>query len=196
MTALALTFFNMGFTAETPHPMHRAGGGILVTSGNIPLKPLEKCTNPNWLKEKKEYSVLGSISGLNEQTGWVKLSFSFIPEKSGEIRLCLLGGGTCKPDYFQKKPNQCWVVWDTLSLQGAKIVNGDFEDIGTQKYPNAWMSQSMVSGECCGIKPHQGRFMLPINENHQAVQDKIQVTEGQKVTVSAFIRFLKCVPQK
>ena len=196
MAVLSVMTLYAGMAAELAHPEHRAGGGILVTSKDVVLTPQENCTHPSWLKEKKQYAVLGSVSKVNEQSGWIKISFSFLPDKNGKIRLSLLGGGVCKPNYFQKEENECRVVWDSIDMQGAKIVNGSFEDVGSKQYPNGWKSQSTVSPEKNGIKPHHGKFMLPVSRNHQAAQENIPVTAGQKITISAWIRFFECMPPK
>jgi len=151
------------------------------------LKPLRGCEAPSWAKPKG-YRLSARMSSLPTES-WRELSFSFMPQASGEVSLILLGG-VSYTDPLTKTRRPVWVYVDDMRVEGAKLLNGDFEERQRNGAALAWRThvkpgmairdpKLAASGEWLVKVAHDRRFM-----------QKLRLTAGQAVTVRAKVRGL------
>ncbi len=150
---------------------------IDILSSNVKLKPASKikggyCSNPAWMKKKKEFYVSSQGPQLKEGE-WVDYEVSFIPETDGVVVIRLMGN--CHRDKNHKMIPE-WVCWDDVVIEGAEVVNGDFEK-GADK-PSGWR---IGKGQYLS---KDGNKYIKAWHNRRAEQT-IKVKAGQKVMIKA-----------
>jgi hypothetical protein len=144
----------------------------------------EGCEVATWANPLGCY-VSASLDGL-PTASWRELTFSFTPQTDGEVILKLMGAGVRVPgsDEFLT----IWTYTDDLRVEGAALVNGDFEGPSKQGVPEGWRTdigsgmlirdaKLAASGESCVKTAHNQRFA-----------QVLKVTAGKMVTVRMKVR--------
>ena len=174
-------------SAKAPH-----SGAIYVTAdaGNhlrpVPMRELPgSCSNPNWDKK----SIWANTPQLPDGK-WVPFTFSFLPEKDGEITLTFLVNDCMNRS--DKTPNLCTLAWDDLTLEGARLINGDFELRDAKGKYTTWPWFGGSAFQHDNIPPHGGKRMLILKGKQQAAQRKIKVKGGQPITFRGSLRVIDC----
>ncbi len=186
-------FDRKAFDREFP-PSAKAthSGAVYVTAdaGNhlrpVPMRELPgTCSNPNWAKK----SIWANTPQLPDGK-WVPFTFSFLPEKDGEITLTFLVNDCM--NRTDKSSNLCTLAWDDLALEGARLINGDFELRDAKgKYTSwPWFGGSAFQHE--SIPPRGGKRMLILKGKQQAAQRKIKVKGGEPITFRGSVRVIDC----
>ncbi len=117
---------------------------------------------------------------------WREFEYSFVPDADGAVEMQLMGQGhmsATEGDYIP-----LWVYFDDVSVEGAELANGGFEERDAAGRPAGWANSeqggflvvdegSAFSGECAVKVWHNGRF-----------RQTIQVTAGAPVTIRAMVR--------
>lgn len=117
---------------------------------------------------------------------WREMVFSFTPGQNGVVILKLMGAGVQLPGTSEFIP--VWVYSDDLRVEGAEIVNGDFEAPGTGGIPHGWRSD--VKPGLWIADPElaaSGTYCVKTAHNHRFAQE-LAVTEGRTVTVRLKVR--------
>jgi len=117
---------------------------------------------------------------------WQEISFSFTPQADGQVILKLMGAGVRVPgsDEFLT----VWTYTDNVRVEGAELVNGDFEVGEKQGLPEGWRkdvglgllihdAKLAASGEYCVKTAHNQRFA-----------QVLKVTAGRMVTLRMMVR--------
>ena len=150
------------------------------------LEPIRGCDAPSWAKPKG-YRLASHMGSLPTES-WRELSFSFVPQANGEADLILLGGSYNDP--LSKTQQPVWGYVDNIRVEGAKLLNGDFEERQKNGAAVAWQThvksgvairdpKLAASGEWLVKVAHERRFM-----------QKLKLTAGRAVTVRAKVRGL------
>ncbi len=150
---------------------------VLMTAG-------EGCAVQDWAQPVGCY-LSATRDGLPPDR-WQELTFRFTPRTDGEVILKLMGAGVRVPgsDEFLT----VWTYTDNLRVEGAELVNGDFELGDKQGVPAGWrkdIGQGMLvhdaklaaSGECLVKTAHNQRFA-----------QVLRVTAGREVVVRMMVR--------
>jgi hypothetical protein len=135
-------------------------------------------TNP---EENKQYAVFQMPS---VKTQWRKMTFSFMPTKSGKIRIVLKGPWSQIDGIIQR----LWIRFDDVSVENSAVENGSFEKtIGDR--PHDWgivkkdgFQPALIQGD---KKAHSGTYALEVTHDQCAYQD-VEVKADSIVTVTAW----------
>ncbi len=150
------------------------------------LKPIHGCEVCEWAKPKG-CRLSASLKGPSTDA-WQELSFSFVSAIDGNVTLILLGDSYTDP--LTKKQLPVWVYMDNLRVEGAKLLNGDFEERRTDGDAVAWLPhvKSGISIEDPSVAA-SGSWLVKVAHSHRFTQ-RLRLTAGQTVTVRAQVRGL------
>ncbi len=133
--------------------------------------------HPGWVKPEAKRNCYLQITGKKELTDkWRNFEFSFTPQKSGNIRICLLGRNQF--DKTTRKRKRLWTLYDDIKLTGATLRNGDFSQFDKKGKFTDWYNWH-------GAKPRfekDGEISAAAWHDN-ALNQLIKVTAGKKVTV-------------
>ena len=150
------------------------------------LEPVRGCETPSWAKPKG-YRLSARMGSLPTDS-WQELRFSFVPRVAGEVSLVLLGGSYTDPLTKTRQP--VWVYVDDIRVEGAKLLNGDFEKRQRNGSAAAW--QTHVKPGVAIRDPKlaaSGEWLVKVAHDRRFAQ-KLRLTAGQTVTVRAKVRGL------
>lgn len=152
---------------------------------DLELKPVEngKLRHISWgSEEKRKFSMTGEDANLVAGK-WTEVTFAFIPEQDGVVRVNLMGSWNKAKG--KKNNDQVWIYFDSVSVNGAGIINGDFSEVNNG-VPVGWRcaKEQYITG---GLDFHSGAAAVKVWHNQPCRQD-ITVKSGQKVTITAFVR--------
>jgi hypothetical protein len=140
-------------------------------------------SNPGWIKdaEKKAYYIT-SQSGVLSSEKWTEYEMTFTPESDGRVDINLMSNYYYGKDESGKSQIMpFWVQWDDVVVTGATLVNGDFEQETAKGTPTGWSTKKD------NYIKQDGQKYVKAWHNSRASQ-KITVTKGQKVTITAKTR--------
>ena len=182
-------------TATPPeiNPDGRHSSNVMVTGADgLKLIPGDSCGRPDWAKGKEDLIWAATPALPNDE--WVPFTFSFTPESDGVITLTLIASGCSSRKDGSR--NECMTAWDDITLDGAKIINGDFElrDAEGKFVLWPWLTNHQKLPDNAPA-PHSGTHMQPVVGNLQAAQSNIAVKGGQPVTFHGYVRVIRCVPE-
>ncbi len=161
----------------------------ILSPAKVPgmLKPIRGCEVCRWAKPLGHR--LSARMGNLPTDSWAELSFSFVPRVGGEVWLILLGDAYTDP--LTKVRQSVWVYVDDVRIEGARLVNGDFEK--QQKKADA------PAGWAAHVKPGllihdpklaaSGSWLVKVAFGRRFMQ-KLNVKAGRPVTVRAKVRGL------
>jgi hypothetical protein len=152
---------------------------IKLTINQKPVKGVGY--NPTWIKEGKDYFIYTQSAALKSDD-WEIYEIAFTPDKDGFV-IISLKGVYHKPK-GEEKNKPVWNYWDNVVVEGAEIINGDFEKLDQKGKPEGWS----VDPENV-IKKDKNKF-IKVWHNKSANQ-KIKVTKNQKVTIKAKVKKLE-----
>lgn len=169
------------------------GGGVFPAVGRIDLDSRRHpvlmaagpgCTVSEWAKPVGCY--LTASTGELTSPGWHEMLFEFTPREDGVVTLKLMGNGVRTADGAGFVP--VWTYYDSLQVEGAELVNGNFAPPGERNLPHGWRRELneplwihdpafAASGEHCVKTWHNGRL----------AQD-LELTKGQTVRIRLKVR--------
>ena len=150
------------------------------------LKAVRGCEVCEWAKPKG-YRLSARLGNLPTDS-WQDWSFSFEAQSSGDVLLILMGGSQADP--LTKTHLPVWVYMDAIRVEGAQLVNGDFEKRkangdavawGTHVKPGLWVRDAKLAAS--------GSWLAKVAFLNRLAQ-KLTLTAGQTVTVHAKVRGL------
>lgn len=117
------------------------------------------------------------------EVAWTEASLTFRASGDCRIRVRL------KSRFAKEDP--VWMLYDNLSLSGATLVNGDFEQPATSK--NGWVLEEQVKGQGASqlrdkAKAQSGAGFLRVWHNGPATQADIAVKAGQELVLQLWAR--------
>ena len=150
------------------------------------LDAVRGCQVCEWAKPRG-YRLSASLGNLPTDA-WQEWSFSFVARSDGVVNLVLMGDSYTDPLTKTRQP--VWVYMDCVRVEGAKLVNGDFE-------------QRQANGDAVAWRPHvnpglsvrdpklaaSGSWLAKVAFVHRLGQT-LKLTAGQTVTVRAKVRGL------
>ena len=129
-------------------------------------------------EEKRKFKLTGETIQLTTDK-WITDAFIFMPENDGIVDI------TLKSNYLKDrdtgKMHETWVFYDEIVVEGAILVNGDFENIDSKGKMVNWFCkpENIVKD---GAKPFSGKVMIKAWHNMKVFQF-IKVTKGKPVTI-------------
>jgi hypothetical protein len=131
--------------------------------------------NPGWVKDelKKSQSLTVDISAPTDE--WKQITISFTPEENGFGSLQLKGQWD--------KTKQNWTYFDDVVVEGSTLKNGDFEKNEGWKFSES----AFITDEATA---HSGKTAIHVWHD-KYVHQSIKLTAGQKVTITAWVKFDK-----
>lgn len=136
------------------------------------------------LEENKRHATFEMPAVRNE---WREMVFSFLPTASGKVDLQLKGMCFRLDGVTQR----LWVVFDDLTVEGAEVKNGDFENVGKNGGPANWHLSSKDGFKAVHIqdaaRAHGGKGAIEVAHDQTATQG-MQVEANRKVTVRVWQR--------
>ena len=128
---------------------------------------------PSWAKDPG--SLLLYTGPITME--WQKLTFTFVPRTTGKVTLALRG------DFkFEKK---AWTAFDNLAVTGARLDNGDFEEIGPDGMPTGWKGQKAIVDVGAA---QSGTRSIRVCRPDEFLSQELAVEEGKPVTVSFYVK--------
>jgi len=138
---------------------------------------------PDWaVKWNRLVTTFGTARGDR----WKACHFEFMPLEDATVSLELMG--------TQTRPGNptAWTYYDAFEVEGAELVNGDFEEGGEQSRIPGWecvfdhRGEAVARGEAGVVLldsgAASGRRAARTSHDHR-VNQSIRITKGQKVTV-------------
>jgi peptidoglycan/xylan/chitin deacetylase (PgdA/CDA1 family) len=171
-----------------------------ATSGRIDVYVVDSALNLGGVRGPGRASVgyCGFLGAGKERTGvtcekrlgkdWEQIWVEFVPEGDGFVDIDLQG------EWFgQTSPQDVRLVWaDDVTVEGATIANGGFEEVGPDGLPAGWRFTEPFPPERYsrdGRAARSGRSCVAVWYGGQARQ-KFAVRRGQTYRVSAWFRVL------
>lgn len=148
---------------------------VLWGADRIPLKANEGAENPLWaVAGSRIEAQFGEVSADR----WHAHEFAFTPEKGGTVLIEIKGA--------QGEP-AVWTYYDAFRIEGAELVNGDFEEVSSDNLPAGWRMPPRTGGVPAmwignGRRAASGRRFVMASHDFCPTQP-LRVKAGQKVTV-------------
>jgi len=150
------------------------------------LEAARGCDTPGWAKPAG-YRLVARRDNLSTDA-WDEFSFSFVARSGGECLLVLMGASASGSGADEGPP--VWVYFDAVSVDGARLLNGDFEQRAANGDAVAWGAHVKP-----GLTVHDGdlaasgEWLAKVAFRNRLAQ-KLALTAGRTVTVRAKVRGL------
>ena len=150
------------------------------------LKAIRGCEVCTWAKPLG-YRLSATATNLPTDS-WRDWSFSFVAQSTGKASLVLMGDSYDDPLTKTRQP--VWVYVDAITVDGAQLLNGDFEERkangdavawGVHVKPGLWVHDAKLAAS--------GSWLAKVAFSNRFSQ-KLVLTAGQTVTVRAKVRGL------
>jgi hypothetical protein len=177
----------VGFGAVAAPPAARARIDLMskkmvaITPEKSTVKGF-KAANASWVKDaNKRASYITSQGPALSTDTWSDYKVAFTPAGDGTVSINLMSNYYfIKDETGKNKMMPRWVLWDNVTVEGAELVNGDFEIEAAGK-PKGWNINKNNY-----IKQDDGKIIKAWH-NSRASQS-IHVTKGQMVTITAKVK--------
>jgi hypothetical protein len=148
--------------------------------------PRTRVASCSWLGEGKERTGVSCEKRLGRE--WEEIWVEFVPEGDGEVDIDLQG------EYYRKEADDdIRLIWaDTVTVEGAEIVNSDFEEAAAHGTPVGWRFTGGFPSERYsrdGSVAHSGRSCVAVWYGSQARQT-FAVERDKTYRVRAWFRVL------
>ena len=156
---------------------------------NVAIQPMDNCKHPGWLKKKKNYKM--SVSAHSQalyKNEWTDFKISFIPLQNGVIKKLLLRSRYGNIDAKTGKRKKIWVYADDLTVSGAKIYNGDFEEVDHKGKLKFW---SKIAPLVNSKFAESGNRYIKIFHDRVCSYKNIKIQKGKMVTIQLKVREAK-----
>jgi hypothetical protein len=137
-----------------------------------------------WNKDPADNKRYAAFNMPASKTQWRKMSFSFMPAKSGEVMISLRGMWSVIDGVHQRN----WVRFDDITITDSVLKNGDFEKVIGDS-PRDWdlpehdgFRAVLLKG---ANKIHSGNYAIEVTHDQSANQI-IKVKADTIVTVTAW----------
>ena len=150
------------------------------------LKAIDNCEVCTWARPLG-YRLSASCSNVPADS-WQELSFSFKSTTDGPANLLLIGDQYA--DSAGKFQVPVWVYVDDVHVEGAELLNGDFEQQSANGRPEAWRTSANGAVSICDPNLAASGSWLVKVAGDRRFEQRLQLTAGQTVTVRAKVRGL------
>lgn len=137
--------------------------------------------NATWMDEEKNSQYIHT--GEPATAEWQQSSFSFKPDKDGNVTIKLMGEWRPKDPENPGELEPVWILYDDVEVKGAEIKNGGF-DGGFEGW--ATYGEPMHVSDAGHAKPGA----MKVWHNAPALQE-IAVKAGQEVTITFWFKTAK-----
>jgi len=157
----------------------RARIDITASTGKLDFVQSEnkkiKISNADWIKdeEKKARYITSDLTVSDEK--WTKVTLEVTPSEDAKLNLVLRG------QWSKTKMN--WAYFDDVSIEGAEIKNGGFEEPGKWRFSK---SQQILDESLA----HSGKGAVLVWHNKSASQ-AVTVKGGVPLKITAWVKFCK-----
>ena len=160
--ALTLTASTLAFAAEDIRIDLAAKTGLICNSVSKGVTG----SPARWMKERQDQRLLITAKSGPE---WKKHTFTFTPKADGQVEFIIMGN--------QRNRDVCY---DNVTIKGAELKNGDFEEMNSKSLPQNWRlrQEELRSGDAAS-----GKYYVQTNHDKRATQI-ITVKGGQPVEIS------------
>ena len=148
----------------------------------------------SWLGKGKEQTGAATQVRLNPRGEWEELWVEFAPTASGQVDIDLQG------EYYRPaSKDDLRLVWaDNVSVEGATIANGSFEEATDDGLPVGWrftrkLARTRYSRD--GTVAKFGKSCVAVWYGSQARQ-AFRVEEGRRYRVRAWFRVIEADPEQ
>jgi hypothetical protein len=148
------------------------------------MKPGPGATAPGWALK---WNRLVAGAGPVYADRWQEFRIEFMPQENTTVSVDLMGMQT------PASVPMAWTYYDDFHIEGAELVNGDFEDVGENGKIPGWNCvldrnfQTIARGEASvvrlGTEAASGSHVACTTHDHRLSQ-RIKITKGQKVTIT------------
>ncbi|MBT3378848.1 MAG: hypothetical protein HN742_40980 [Lentisphaerae bacterium] len=151
---------------------------------NLSMEPGTGATAPSWARK---WNRLVAAFGAARADQWQECQFEFMPKADATVRLEVMGTQSLGATPL------VWTYYDDFRVQGAELVNGDFETIGDGGKIPGWNCvlderfETVGPGEAGVVRKPElaasGECMARTSHDHRVTQG-IKIIKGRKVTVN------------
>lgn len=166
---------------------------VMVSGESINVSAVDasdgELKSPKWAGANASRVLLGTFPNTS---GWRQSSFSFLPESDGVVSI-LARGPLIKSEESPDQLVPAFVDFDEITIDGAEIVNGSFEETTTNDVPVGWKyyvpsTNTTPITEANRARVVHGDAAAGYNFirvwHNSAFAATIKVVAGQKVTVT------------
>ena len=151
-------------------------------ANTLVLKPGKNMRVAGWMKEKKNYNLYSASKPLTVDK-WSDFVVEFTPQADGDVVVYLRGlWWRAKGN---KKSTPIYVLFDDVEIIGADLKNTGFEDVDAKGKLKSWSTRGKIVNDA-----KTGKNAIKVSTGNSATQ-KIKVKKGQKVTISAKVKYAK-----
>jgi hypothetical protein len=176
-------------------PQLRIDVNSTATKGGLKsLKSAKKgtiCTYASWIKDPKKKKMYALFYRSNLKNKWEADEFEFVPEKDGNVTLYFRG--IYSVDKKTKKRNHIYTAYDNIVVEGAELLNGDFEKLDKKGKPVGW-SMGKAAKLIKKNDAKSGKNYAVACHDHPIYQ-KIKVKKDQKVTIKVNHKGVGSIPK-
>lgn len=141
--------------------------------------------------EKRKFYLFGETANLPNDK-WTTVTFVFVPKESGNVNLVLLGAFSKQKD--KKNIDQNWVYFDNVKVEGATVINGDFEEevmVKEEPAPKGWWLSTWQKVKAVFVKDkaqsNSGNNCVMVWHNCACVQT-LTVEKDKEVKITVDVR--------
>ena len=129
---------------------------------------------------KNDESVIWATGKEYTQTKWRQYTFSFTPSADGNIKISL------QSQKDNNKPDPIQVDYDSITVEGGTLENGDLEDKDSAGKAKSWTYTNNVIPEGSETAK-SGRAFVTATWNN-AISNTIAAKAGQTATITFYAR--------
>ena len=143
------------------------------------LTPESPMMHQNWRKNLKDFCI--TVNLYPQSPDWTVSEFSFTPEKSGKVKLLLLGNWISEDELKKRSGRWYKVYYRKVEVSGAEILNGDFRRKGADGIPLGWKLEG--GSEYVELNEGGASVSAVLVRCYAPASTEIEVKAGVKVTV-------------
>ncbi|MDX9978985.1 MAG: right-handed parallel beta-helix repeat-containing protein [Lentisphaeria bacterium] len=182
--ALCLDAFGpVPFAPGYPPPVARIDVQGDRNAASLSMEPGPGAEAPDWAKK---WNRLVAAFGVVPCDRWQPCQFEFTPQADATVTLELMGTQTSGAAPL------VWTYYDNFRIEGAELVNGDFEETGDNHHIPGW--NCVLDRNFQTVEPGQagvvhapalaasGTHLARTSHDHRVTQT-LKISQGRKVTV-------------
>jgi hypothetical protein len=172
-----LLLFSLPLSAE-----NYIGSDVRLLSKDIVLSDVSSSSTAVSFKHGNEGRRLDvSIDQAFLSSDWALYSFTFTPSASGQINIEFRG--------TEGAPETQYVAYDTISVQGAVLKNGGFEEFAEGKpNPKFWWGEFTAEQVFKDPNHAQSGTTFALARHDRPFRTNFKVTANQPVTIFYFVK--------
>lgn len=141
------------------------------------------CDRMNWVEAAEQPRSITTQFAISPQ-GWREFELQFVPAKSGEVTLQLMGPWEKGPDGQLVRLE---ILWDALTAEGCDLPNGSFEELPGGQI-RGWSGDPSLIQASTEQVPAVAGTKIARTWHDQKLVATLRVTGGQQVTLRGHAR--------